>query len=82
MRIIDKLLLTLLTLSLFLPFIFPVTETYTRINDMGVKIYGYTLPDVRLFSIPVGLLAIWVISLIWGKELSRLGKWFSIPETK
>ncbi len=73
MKRIDKILFSLMLLTLFLPFIFPKTE----VRGYGAFVYTSTIPNIEWLLIPVGLLMVWVLTCIWSDELKEIfGGWF------
>ena len=73
MKTIEKILFSLMLLTLSLPFIFPETE----VRGYGTFAYTRTTPNLDLFLIPIGLLMVWVLTCIWSDELKELfGGWF------
>ena len=69
---IDKILMSLLLPAAFLPVIFTKKHVvhYLTLGDIA-----YEIPRVELFSIPIGLIILWIITMVWRKELKRYSKW-------
>ena len=69
---IDKILISLVLITVFLPVIFTKKHVvhYLTLGDIA-----YETPRSELFSIPLGLIIILIITMVWRKELKRYSKW-------
>ncbi len=65
MKKLDKIFLTLIILTFWLPFVFQVSEV--RLKGTSIE-YINTSPNLSLMIIPYALISIWIITKIWEKN--------------